>query len=118
MPSFPSLKTNAVAQYPATKVLRFQNHTVRFMDGTEQRYRDCTSVIRRWEIRLDQLDEGEMAALDEFFAASEGAFGSFTFTDPWDGQLYPNCSFVDALDLTSIAEMSGTTSLTVTENRG
>jgi len=117
MPSFPSLKTNAVAQYPATKVLRFQNQKVRFMDGTEQRYRDCAGMIRRWEIRLDQLDEGEMAALDEFFAASEGAFGSFAFTDPWDGQVYPNCSFVDELDLTSIAEMSGTTSLTVMENR-
>ena len=119
MPAFPNLKTSAVAQYPATKVLRLQNQTLRFLDGTEQRYRDSAGPLHRWEIQLNQLDEGEMAALDEFFAASEGAFGSFAFTDPWDGQVYPNCSFgSDELDLTSLAEMSGTMSLTVMENRG
>jgi hypothetical protein len=40
MATFPKLKTNAVAQYPASKTARYQNQALRFLDGTEQRYRD------------------------------------------------------------------------------
>ena len=119
MATFPKLKTDAVAQYPAKKMLRFQNQVLRFLDGTEQRYRDCTGALHAWEIRLDQLDEGEMAALEEFFLSSQGAFGSFAFTDPWDGQVYANCSLdTDGMELEGIEEMNGRTSLTVRENRG
>jgi hypothetical protein len=118
MANFPSLKTGAVAQYPATRRTRYQNQALRFVDGTEQRYRDCSGPLRRWEIRLSQLDEGEMAALEEFFTANQGAYGSFAFTDPFDGATYPDCSLeADALGLTGVAEMSSTASLTVIENR-
>src|ERR1022692_179093 len=113
MATFPKLKTNAVAQYPANRVLRFQNQTLRFVDGTEQRYRDSAGPLHRWEIHLNQLDEGEMAALETFLAANEGAFASFAFTDPWDGTVYANCSLgIDGMDLTTVAEMSCSTSLT------
>ena len=119
MISFPLLKTNAVAQYPAKRLLSFQNQALRFLDGTEQRYRDAAGPLHRWQISLRQLDEGEMAALDAFFAANQGAYDSFAFTDPWDGTVYANCSLAsDGLDATSVAEMSGTTSLTIMENRG
>ena len=119
MPTFPKLKTSAVAQYPATKVTSYRNQTLRFVDGTEQRYRDSAGPLHRWEIRLAALDEGEIAAVDEFFAACQGRFANFAFTDPWDGTTYANCSLEsDELDLTSIAEMRGQTSLTVIENRG
>ena len=118
MANFPSLKTGAVAQYPATRRIRYQNQALRFVDGTEQRYRDCAGPLRRWEIRLSQLDEGEIAALEEFFAAKQGTCGSFAFTDPWDGATYPDCSLeADALGLEAVAEMSGTTFLTVIQNR-
>jgi hypothetical protein len=119
MATFPNLKTGAVVQYPARKDLRFQNQTLRFLDGTEQRYRDSAGALRRWDIRLDQLDEGEMAALEQFFAETEGAYGAFAFTDPWDGHKYENCSLeTDGLDLTALAETRGSTWLTVVENRG
>ena len=119
MTTFPNLKTTAVAQYPAKKLLKFRNQAIRFLDGTEQRYRDCARPLRRWEIRLDQLDEGEMAALDAFFAADQGVFARFAFTDPWDGEVYLSCSLgSDELDATSLSEMDGTTSLTIVENRG
>jgi len=119
MATFPPLKTNAVAQYPARKCVRFQNQALRFVDGTEQRYRDAGTPLHRWDIQLSELDEGEMAAMEEFFAANQGAFGNFSFTDPWDGQLYSNCSLrTDTLALAAIAEMRGTISLTVVENRG
>ena len=119
MATFPILKTTAVAQYPATRYVQFRNQTVRFVDGTEQRYRDASGPLHRWGIRLSELDESEMAAIEAFFAANQGAFASFAFTDPWDGQVYPNCSLAgDLLDARAIAEMRGTTSLTVVENRG
>ena len=119
MASFPKLKTNAVAQYPAKKEIRFRNQAVRFLDGTEQRYRDAAGALRRWEISLDQLDEAEMAALEEFFAENQGAFGEFLFTDPWDAQTYSNCSLeTDELDMTTLSEVRGRASVIVTENRG
>ena len=119
MPTFPKLKTNAVAQYPATRAVRFQNQALRFVDGVEQRYRDSAGALHRWEIRLDALDESEMAALEQFFADNQGCFANFAFTDPWDATEYANCSLAsDELDLTVMAEMQGRTSLTVIENRG
>lgn len=116
--SFPILRTGAVAQYPATKSVHFENQVVRFLDGAEQRYRDSSGPLHLWKIRLDRLDESEMAALEQFFAGSQGSFASFAFTDPWDGQVYPNCSFsTDDLTLVSLDEMNGRTWLTVMENR-
>jgi hypothetical protein len=119
MPIFPALKTNAVAQYPASRAVQYQNQTLRFLDGNEQRYRDTSGPLHKWAIRLDELDEGELAALDSFFLNVQGQFGSFTFVDPWDGTSYANCS-VDAaeLELTSTDSMRGKTQLTVVENRG
>ena len=118
MASFPQLKTSAVAQYPARRTAIFRNQSVRFLDGREQRYRDSAGALRRWEIRLQQLDEGEAAAIEEFFAAQQGAFGSFEFTDPWDGQVYPNCSLAsDELEVTAVGEMSGTARVVIRENR-
>ena len=119
MATFPVLKTKAVAQYPAGKAIGFQNQVVRFVDGVEQRYRDSSGPLHRWVIALNELDEGEMAALEIFFAANQGRFSSFAFTDPWDGTQYPDCSLLaDELDVISAGEMRGKTSLTVMENRG
>ena len=61
--------------------------------------------------------EGELAAIEEFFLASQGAFGSFSFTDPWDGQVYDNCSVgADDLALVTEGEMRGSTALTIVRN--
>jgi phage-related protein len=117
MATFPKLKTNAVAQYPMARRAQFRNQTVRFVDGSEQRYRDSAGARVQWEILLNELDEGELAAIEEFFLASQGAFGSFSFTDPWDGQVYDNCSLAaDDLALATVAEMRGSTKLTVVRN--
>jgi len=95
------------------------NQMLRFVDGSSQRYRDYQGPVHQWEIHLDQLDEGEMAALEQFFLENQGRFGSFAFTDPWDGQVYPDCSFAsDNLGLSGLSVMRGRTSFRVTENRG
>jgi hypothetical protein len=119
MATFPTLKTGAVAQYPASKVFRFQNQILRFLDGTDQRYRDSAGPLYSWQIRLDQLDETEMAEMQAFFLANQGSFASFAFTDPWSGQVYQSCSLSsDSMNIASLAEMQGSTSLTVVQNRG
>ena len=118
MATFPQLKTGAVAQYPIVRAQHFQNQTVRFVDGTDQRYRDAAQARQRWEIELNDLDEGELAAIEEFFAANQGAYGSFAFADPWDGHVYDDCSLeADDLNVTTVAEMRGMTKLTVVRNK-
>ena len=118
MATFPPLKTGAVAQYPATKAVRYQNQVLRFVDGNEQRYRDSAGPLNQWIIQLDKLDETELASLEDFFLSNQGSFANFTFVDPWDGTSHPNCSIgSDHLQLSSVAELQNTTSLTVTESR-
>lgn len=116
--TFPVLKTGAVMQYPGAKELRVATDVLRFVDGGEQRYRDFAASLRRWVIRLKLLDEGELAALEGFFEDCQGAFGSFVFTDPWDGSEYPDCSLeADSMELVLEGELRGGTSLVVRENR-
>src|ERR1700728_156550 len=116
MATFPPLKTGAVAQYPATKSLRFQNQIVRFVDGNEQRYRDSAGPLHQWVIRLDQLDETELASLESFLLSIQDSFASIIFIDPWNATSYPNHSIgSDKLQLTSVEELQNATSVTVTE---
>lgn len=119
MATFPVLKTEAVAQYPVSKAIQFKNQVLRFVDGVEQRYRDSAGPLHRWVIQLNELEESELEALEAFFTANQGRFASFTFTDPWDGTQYSNCSLEsDEIDLMSMEEMRGTTTVVVVENRG
>jgi hypothetical protein len=118
MAHFPKLKTGAVMQYPGVRRLRFAGQVVRFVDGGEQRYRDYGTPLRSWEIRLDLLEEGELADLEEFFLANQGQAGSFSFVDPWSGTEYPDCSVdQDTFALVLEGELRGATSLVVRENR-
>lgn len=93
MPSFPNLRTGAVMQYPARREQQYSCQVVRFLDGTEQRFRDFAGPIRRWVVMLDNIDETELNSLRELFRSSNGAFGTFQFTDPWDGSVHENCRF-------------------------
>jgi phage-related protein len=118
MATFPVLKTGAVAQYPASRAVQYQNQILRFVDGGEQRYRDASTGLHRWTIRLDYLDATELAAIEDFFLSNQGSFNSFAFTDPWDNTAYPNCSIVgDHLGTISKQEFRHVTSVTIAENR-
>jgi len=118
MAAFPLLKTQAVAQYPASRALRFQNQRVRFLDGNEQRYRDSAGPLHQWTIRLKELDETEMAAVEQFFMANQGRFTTFSFTDPWDSAVYPVCAVAsDVLSLSFAGEMRGNATITIVEYR-
>ena len=119
MATFPQLKSGAVMQYPAARMVEYRNQILRFVDGNEQRYRDSAGPLRRWSIRLDALDATETAAIRAFFNANQGRFANFTFTDPWDGSTHENCSIAsDSLTLTAKGEFQNAVSISIVENRG
>lgn len=103
MAAFPALRTGAVAQYPAEREARFSTTVLEFMDGREQRFRQYRRMLRRWVIRLDLLEEAELAAVARFFDET-GPAARFSFTDPWDGNVHPNC-VIESAELT--AEWTG-----------
>lgn len=118
MSEFPNLKSGAVAQYPAGRTTSFSTLVWRFVDGSEQRCREFSSPLRQWIIRLEMLDEMEMAAVESFFESNQGALGEFSFTDPWDGAVYPNCSVKsDEIELEQIYDRRGKLTLVIEENR-
>jgi phage-related protein len=91
MNQVPSLQTGAVMQYPGATSYQYSTQALRFVDGSEQRFRDMIQPVRRWSIQLDRLSETEMNSLREFFRLQAGGAGTFSFTDPWNGTSYPNC---------------------------
>jgi len=116
--SFPALKTGALAQYPSDRTKRFSTLRYRFVDGSEQGFPGFGTPLRRWVIRLELLDEGELARLEEFFMEQGGRAGSFSFTDPWDGAVYTNCCFENDTMTADYRESGdGRTSIVVKENR-
>ncbi len=116
MTEFPKLKTGAVAQHPATRELRFATEAHRFLDMSEQRFRDYSASRRRWFVDLSLLDEMELSRLAEFFVDMRGSFGEFEFEDPWDGALVSQCRFgEDLLPMRQDGELDSSASLTVVE---
>lgn len=93
MSTFPVLSTGSVAQYPSSRRIGYSTNVTRFLDGTEQRFRDLGQPATKWIIRLFQLTATEIATVEAFFEDMQGQFGSFLFIDPWDGVEYPDCSF-------------------------
>lgn len=118
MSTFPKLKTGAVTQYPTERSSSFSTHVVRFLDGSEQRFRETVTALKRWAIRLEALDESELNAVREFFRIQDGAAGSFHFVDPWDGTEYSDCSLeMEELVEISMDDSHGRTTVSVKENR-
>jgi hypothetical protein len=116
MAAFPTLKTGAVAQYPAERQMRFSTQIVEFVDGREQRFRDFARPLRRWVIRLALLDASELQSVIDFVANAGSS--SFSFKDPWAGTLYANCTLEGAESAaTLVDEWNAQTQLTIRENR-
>lgn len=117
MPAFPVLKTGAVLQYPARRQTRFNNQVVEFVDGTEQRFREFATRLRRWVIQLDKLDAGELQEIANFFDAA-GPVSTFSFTDPWDGTAVANCAVEgNQFQAESLDELRARTQIIIREIR-
>lgn len=116
MPSFPILKTGAVAQYPMTTAIRFVTQDVRFLDGSRQTYSMQGNVLRNWRIQLDRLDAQEAAGIAQFVEAVQGA--GFAFPDPVTGTNVLNCVFdAEEQAMDSTGEMRAGAVLVVRETR-
>ncbi len=118
MSQFPALKSGAVVQYPAIKTFRYSTETLRFLDGSEQRYRQQSNALRRWLVRLEKLTDDEMERLEQFFIEQDGSSGSFTFHDPWEGTDYDDCSF-ESDDVNQVYEgfLRGSMAVWIRQNR-
>ncbi len=118
MAEFPKLKSGAVMQHPARRATAYSTRVLRFVDGSEQRYRRYGAPLKSWLIRLELLDEEELRALEEFFANQQGALYDFSFTDPFDGTTYPSCRLEGGeIELLFDDVHRGRTTLIVKENR-
>lgn len=118
MADFPLLKTGAIAQYPVERTAHRRTVVLTYVDGGQQSYRDDAGTQREWRIQLRLLDEDETAALERFFLEQKGTYGRFSFTDPWDGTVYPDCSFADDTALFHYeSPLRSKASLTVKQNR-
>jgi hypothetical protein len=118
MPDFPQLKTGAVTQYPARRQFSFATRILRFVDGTEQRFRLWPAVLRSWVIRVDLLTEEELGSLRDFYRNRAGEAQSFRFVDPWDGAEYDQCTLDGAgFEATLRGEGQGDLTLVVRESR-
>jgi hypothetical protein len=117
MSTFPRLKTGAIAQYPAGRSAAYATDVFRFLDGSQQTYRQRGGAAKRWVIELSLLDDTELAEISDFFQSQQGRFGTFSFEDPWDGTVHPNCSFADDELLMQLAdEARGALRIVIEEN--
>lgn len=117
MTAFPLLNTGAVAQYPLERNLRTATQVLRFLDGSEQKYRGLAGPLHAWRVQLDQLDDVERAAIEAFFIAQQGAVQPFAFTDPWDDKVYPNCRLgAEEVVTLELKEMQARVTIEILEN--
>jgi len=118
MSTFPVLKTGAVIQVPTSRTMQFATDVVQFVDGSEQRFRSYAQPYHRWIVKFDALDEAELRNIRAFVQQVNGAAGLFSFTDPWDGTVYPTCTLEGDTTTDSLTgAMQGGTSLSIRENR-
>jgi hypothetical protein len=112
--NFPTLKTGAAAQYPLGYGVRFVTQAVRFMDGSQQKFRLYGTGLRRWTLKLDLLDEQELGAVISFIEQQGSAV--FAFTDPATGEIASTCVISGQQFGASMKnEMNGQTTVVIEE---
>jgi hypothetical protein len=116
--TFPTLQTGAVAQYPLNRTATIPVEAYTFLNFARQAYRDLAAPKKTWTIALNLLDASEIATLKAFFEEQQGQYGTFAFTDPWDGTTHTTCSFSgDLFDHTQQgSEVLNATTLTIYEH--
>lgn len=119
MALFPLLSSGAVTQYPAAFTRGLPVQVIRFLDGSDQRYLTGSSFLRQWQIRLDLLNDTEIAQLETFFIEQQGDYAAFTFPDPISGSQVPNCRLAaPGLMSAYVGVDASSTSFVVVETNG
>src|SRR3954467_15996631 len=110
----PLLKTGAVAQYPFTRAVNLATQAVKFLDGSQQTYPLSGAGLRKWELRLDLLDEAELSAVIAF--AEQIGTGTFSFTNPVTAETAAKCVISGAqLSTWLVDELHGVAMLGIEE---
>jgi hypothetical protein len=89
MATFPALRTGAVAQYPLAKTVSYETTSVRFLNGSQQKYRIQGAGLRSWTLQLSLLDEAELGSLIAF--VEQQGSTPFAYTDPLTGDTAATC---------------------------
>jgi Conserved hypothetical protein 2217 (DUF2460) len=119
MASFPLLSSGAVTQYPVQLITGQGTQVIRFLDGSDQRYLMQGKPLRRWQIRMDLLNDRELEQLEAFFEEQEGDYLPFSFPDPFSGATVANCRLGNSsLASNYLAASVGSAALWVIETNG
>jgi len=90
---YPQLASGALSQFPVQKKRRQRTVVNTGADGSTIKLADAPGGYTEWSLEYTQLSDGELAELQQFFAAAEGTLNPFTFLDPtsnllaWSDQL-------------------------------
>jgi hypothetical protein len=79
---FPQLSSGAIGQYPIRKRSIEKTIVNRSPDGTTIKYSDVGATLLEWQLVFQNLSDGEIDALQQFFAACEGRLNAFTLLNP------------------------------------
>jgi hypothetical protein len=79
---YPQLATGALSQFPVQKRRRLRTVVNMSLDGRPIKLADPGAETTEWQLAYAGLTDDEVAALQQFFAATEGSLNSFTFLDP------------------------------------
>ncbi len=118
MAVFPKLKTGAAAQYPLSVASAFKTRVAKFLDLSEQRFRDRPGEVRRWVVDLRLLTHMELDEVERFFDEQRGGFGAFDFEDPTTGSVVPMCRFdQDALPVDERGDFDGAARMVIVKDQ-
>jgi hypothetical protein len=84
---FPQLSSGAYAQYPIRKVNIGRTVKNVLPDGSLILFSDPYASRLQWQLSYMNLDDSDIAALQQHFALCSGPVHAFTFIDPTDNML-------------------------------
>ena len=114
MSVFPKLKTGVVAQYPALREGEFSTAVSRFVDSSEQRFRDGRGLRRRWVIPLSQLTRVSCSGWPYFSRNNRAKPGALILRIPGPAERVAGCRFEeDQLEALAHGEFDGRTEVTI-----
>lgn len=79
---YPQLAGGTLSQFPVARRRHFRTIVNAAVDGSSVKFGDAGGGSVEWELSYNGLSDGEIAALQRFFVATEGSLNGFTFLDP------------------------------------
>lgn len=74
-----------------------------FENGYEQRRNKWANPLREFKLKFENRTQAEMEDIRDFFLSKLGAYSSFTWENPNDGEEYTVRFEKDSLEITAIA---------------